>query len=104
MRLNSALTTFFNKWLVVSSDIAVNSQGDFYVTDYDIDVVKKVRTSDKQILPFAGTWGQVFKNGEASQATFFNLNGIVVAPNGAVYVTDQMSQTVRKIFWAIMPV
>ena len=75
-----------------------------YVTESDIDVVKKARTSDKQTLPFAGTWGQVFKNGEASQATFFSLNGVVVAPNGAVYVTDQMSQTVRKIFWTIIPV
>lgn len=85
------------------NDIAINSQGDAYVTDYDIDVVKKVRTSDKQILPVAGTWGQIFKNGEASQATFFNINGIVIAPNGAIYITDQLSETVRKIFWAVIP-
>ena len=85
-------------------DIAINSQGDLFVTENDIDVVKKVRKSDKQIFPFAGSSGSPFKNGEASQATFFNLNGIVIAPNGAIYVTEQASQTIRKIFWAIIPV
>ena len=76
------------------SDIAVDDEGNAYVTDRDNHRVRKI-SPDGQVTTLAGSGERGFADGPATQARFADLQGIAVAANGTVYVTD--SGAVRSI-------
>lgn len=77
-----------------AKDICAMIGGDFAVTD--ITSIRRV-TSGGVVTTITGTWDGSFTivDGDLATARFANPSGIVMAPNGKLYVTD--FTTVREI-------
>jgi streptogramin lyase len=77
--------------------LAVDQNGNLYVTDQGNFVIRKI-TSDGVVTTIAGLAGQLgSEDGTGSAARFRNTSGITVDNSGNVYVTDQGNNTIRKI-------
>jgi hypothetical protein len=76
------------------SDIAVDLEGNAYVTDRDNHRVRKI-SPDGRVTTLAGSGERGFADGQNAEAQFADLQGIAVSASGTVYVTD--SGAVRSI-------
>jgi sugar lactone lactonase YvrE len=74
--------------------IAVDTQGNVYVTDNINRRVRKI-TSAGLVSTLAGTGVQGFKDGPADSAQFYLLSGVAVDIQGNIYVSDW--HCIRKI-------
>src|SRR5204862_862086 len=79
------------------SGIAVDSQGNLYVADYDDSTVRKI-TSAGEVTTLAGSAGVLGSaDGDGAAAQFEFPNGIAVDKAGNLFVADSGNSTVRKV-------
>ena len=79
------------------SGLAFDKSGNLFVTDTGNSTIRKI-TSAGAVATFAGVAGQSgFADGAAGSAQFNSPLGIVVAPNGTVYVADSGNHCIRAI-------
>jgi serine/threonine protein kinase, bacterial len=77
--------------------LALDSTGDLYVADLLNRRIRKITLQNSAVTTFAGngTYGNVDGNGLSAE--FGSINGIAVASNGTVYVTDANFNVIRSI-------
>ncbi|PAW79238.1 MAG: hypothetical protein B9S32_04600 [Verrucomicrobia bacterium Tous-C9LFEB] len=79
------------------SGIAVDSQGNVYVSDTRNHTIRKI-TSDGTVTTVAGLAGTSgSENGSGAVARFYEPRGLAVDSNGTLYVADSRTHTIRKI-------
>ncbi len=78
------------------SGIAVDKNGNLYVTDQVANLIRKI-TPAGDVTTFAGSGLSGFQNGIGTSATFEFPTGIAVDTLGNLYVVDQGSGFIRKI-------
>jgi sugar lactone lactonase YvrE len=89
----STFATGFN----APTDICVDTQGNFFVTDQENHCIKKI-TPSGQVTVFAGQSGvSGFENGTGSTARFNKPHGICIDMQNNLYVTDFINHAIRKI-------
>ncbi len=77
--------------------IAVAQNGTVYFSDDNNHCVRKV-TPDGRVLLVAGTpRAPGFEDGTAEEALFNSPHGLVLAPNGNLYICDYGNHAIRKI-------
>ena len=77
--------------------ICVDTNHNLYVADTGNSAIRKI-TPDGEVTTFAGvslTWGNIDEVG--TKARFSKPNGIAIDSQGNLYVTDSVTQTIRKI-------
>ena len=82
------------------SSIALDQQGNPYVADAGNAVLRRVSptgVSNKQSTYGSQHHKQGFANGPAAQAEFNTPVDVAIGPDGALYVAESHSHTVRKI-------
>ncbi|MGD0016745.1 MAG: immunoglobulin domain-containing protein [Verrucomicrobiia bacterium] len=80
--------------------IAVDTNGNVYVADYDNHTIRKVTPvgTNWVTTTIAGTASlHGSTNGTNSEALFYNPAGVAVDTNGNVYVADTGNATIRKV-------
>ncbi len=78
------------------SGITMDDQGNFYVTDFLNNQIKKI-TSDYQVSLFAGTGAIGAADGDRLQATFYGPTTITTDKDGNMYVGDWFNFRIRRI-------
>ena len=79
------------------SGIAVDGNGNLYVSDMNDSTIRKI-TPSGVVTTLAGIPGQPgVKDGAGSVAQFNSPSGVAVDQNGNVYVADSGNSTIRKI-------
>jgi sugar lactone lactonase YvrE len=78
------------------TSIAVDAQGNFYVTDVDNYLIRKI-TPAGVVSTFAGSGHVGFANGTGTAASFGLPLGIAIDGNGNLYVADATNKLIRKI-------
>jgi len=76
--------------------IAVDKNGNVYVSDWERDMIKKI-SPDGKITAFAGTGHKGIKDGKGSEASFYLPQGLAVDQQGNLYVADTYNNMIRKI-------
>ncbi|HWZ03178.1 MAG TPA: NHL repeat-containing protein [Mucilaginibacter sp.] len=76
--------------------IAVDKDGNVFLSDWDKDQIKKV-SPDGKVSLYAGTGDRGFKDGQADSATFYLPEGIALDQKGNLYVADTYNNRIRKI-------
>jgi sugar lactone lactonase YvrE len=77
--------------------VAISSTGTLYVTDYDLQTLRKV-TPAGVVTTLAGSPGaQGSNDGTGSAARFSNPAGVAVDGTGNLYVADSGNHTIRKV-------
>jgi sugar lactone lactonase YvrE len=76
--------------------LALDSNGNIYVADYDNDNIRKV-TPNGVVTTLAGTSRHGSNDGMGTEASFINPSAVAVDAAGNVYVADYGNQTLRKI-------
>lgn len=76
--------------------IAVDSQGNFFISDQSGRVLEL--TKDNVLYPLAGTAGvNSFANGSGTAAQFNSPQGLTVDASGIIYVADYNNNCIRKL-------
>lgn len=78
------------------NNIAVDPQGNVYVTDYAGSRIRKI-TPAGVVSTFAGTSANGYKDGKATEAQFFNPGKMVFDAQGNMFVCDATNVRIRKI-------
>jgi len=91
MKHPGAITRFDNP-----SGIAVDKDGNVFVSDWDKDQIKKI-SPDGKVSVFAGTGDRGLKDGPADSASFYLPEGIALDQKGNLYVADTYNNRIRKI-------
>jgi sugar lactone lactonase YvrE len=76
--------------------VAVQSDGTIVLADFGNQRIRHL-TVTGSVTTMAGTGNAAFADGTMQQAEFNNPEGISIAPNGDIYVTDTGNFRVRKI-------
>lgn len=76
--------------------VVADSDGNLFVADGTNHVIKKIST-DGTINILAGSSSSGFADGMGSDAKFNNPNGIAIAPNGDLYISDFRNSRIRKV-------
>jgi sugar lactone lactonase YvrE len=76
--------------------IAVDSQGNIYVADFDNHRIRLITTKGV-VSTLAGKGSPGFADGNSQEAQFNNPAGVAVDSTGNVYVSDQANHCIRKI-------
>jgi len=76
--------------------IAVDKNGNVYVSDWERDMIKKI-SPDGKITAFAGTGHKGIKDGKGPEASFYLPEGLAVDRQGNLYVADTYNNMIRKI-------
>ena len=79
------------------ANIALDKQGNIYISDCRANVIRKVTVSTGKITTCAGTGVAAFLDGKASTAAFANPGEIRVDATGNIYVADRHNKRIRKI-------
>jgi len=76
-----------------------DKSGNMYIADEANYVIRKVDVSTKKISTIAGTGGYGYSGdgGLATAATFTFVTGLCIDASGNIYLSDQVSNRVRKI-------
>ena len=77
--------------------IALDPQGNIYVTDRMTDTVRKITIATGTVATMAGTPSAGSTDGDISSALFHGLQGIALDTSGTLYVVDGGNHTIRKI-------
>jgi streptogramin lyase len=78
--------------------ISVDTNGNLYVAEYNNSAIRKIVIATGAVTSYAGdinTNGYV--NATGSAARFQWPQGVVVAPDGYIYVADTYNNMIRKI-------
>jgi sugar lactone lactonase YvrE len=80
-------------------DVALDAQGDLYLSDTFNHRVRKVDRTTKRIVTVAGTGTAGFSGdgGPARQAQLNEPYGIVIGPGGELFVADRLNRRVRRV-------
>lgn len=81
------------------AELAVDPQGDLYISEHDFDVIRRV-TPDGKIDTYAGG-GSGPDNGDGGPAVGATLNtpeNIVVDSVGNLYIADKFDHRIRRVF------
>jgi len=78
------------------SGIVVDGNGNFYVTDYNTNRIRKI-TSGGAVTNFAGSGENSFADGSSTSAAFSGPYGIAIDGSGNLYIADQSNNRIRKI-------
>ncbi|MBD2715103.1 hypothetical protein KBK19_08655 [Microvirga sp. STR05] len=77
--------------------IALDSQGNLYVTDSENHTIRKINSAGL-VTTLVGTAGRKgISDGAGIQASFNYPHGIAVGADGTIYVTDTENHTIRQI-------
>jgi streptogramin lyase len=76
--------------------VAVGADGTVYVAEYQANKIRKI-TAAGVVTTLAGTLFGASIDGVGVNASFARPAGVAVGPDGALYVTDQGSNKIRKI-------
>jgi uncharacterized protein (TIGR03437 family) len=79
--------------------VAVDSKGNYYISDFYTNAVRMVTLSTGNIATIAGngTPGFAGDNGAATEANIRDVHGIAVDSAGNVYIADTANNRIRKI-------
>ncbi|HXN73529.1 MAG TPA: nidogen-like domain-containing protein [Candidatus Acidoferrales bacterium] len=79
--------------------VSVNGAGNFFISDSGNNVIRRVDGTSKIITAFAGNGNFAFAgdNGPALSASFATPVGVVVTPEGNMYVGDVNNNRIRKV-------
>jgi trimeric autotransporter adhesin len=79
--------------------VSVNGAGNFFISDSGNNVIRRVDGTTKKIALFAGngTFAFAGDNGPALSASFATPVGVVVTPEGNMYVGDVNNNRIRKV-------
>ncbi|MCU1329779.1 MAG: repeat containing protein [Bryobacterales bacterium] len=79
--------------------VSVDSKGNFYLSDYYVNRVRKVNASDGKISTIAGNGLASFAGdgAAATEASITDVHGIAADGNGNVYIADTSSSRIRKV-------
>jgi sugar lactone lactonase YvrE len=82
-----------------SAPIAVDANGNVYVSDAASNKIRKITSSGIVTTMAGGRWGSdgAFSDGSGADALFAGPSGIAVDANGNVYVADAGNNRIRKI-------
>ena len=82
----------------VPASVAVDAAGTLYIADSFNSRIRKV-TPDGKISPFAGTGEFDFSGngGRATAAALYLPGGVVVGPDGFVYISDTFNHQIRRV-------
>ncbi|MBI5610437.1 MAG: SMP-30/gluconolactonase/LRE family protein, partial [Deltaproteobacteria bacterium] len=73
-----------------------DSSGNFYVAEYDGQVIRKV-AADGTVSLFAGSGTGGLADGKGVSASFYYPTDVAVGPGGKVYVADRYNHRIRVI-------
>jgi sugar lactone lactonase YvrE len=77
--------------------LAMDATGNIYIADNANNTIRKL-SADGQVTTIAGLAGQAGSaDGSGANALFNSPSGIVLAPNGYLYVTDTGNDTIRSV-------
>jgi hypothetical protein len=75
-----------------------DAEGNLYVGDIGNQVIRKIDTENMMVETIIGIPGKSgFKDGNKDDALFADPHGIVIDPEGVIYVTDWANSRVRRI-------
>jgi uncharacterized repeat protein (TIGR01451 family) len=79
--------------------VSVNGAGNFFISDSGNNVIRRVDGTSKIITAFAGNGNFAFAGdgGPALSASFATPVGVVVTPEGNMYVGDVNNNRIRKV-------
>ncbi len=79
--------------------VSVNGAGNFFISDSGNNVIRRVDGTSKIITAFAGngTFAFAGDGGPALSASFATPVGVVVTPEGDMYVGDVFNNRIRKV-------
>ena len=79
--------------------VSVNGAGNFFISDSGNNVIRRVDGKSKIITAFAGngTFAFAGDGGPALSASFATPVGVVVTPEGNMYVGDVLNNRIRKV-------
>lgn len=83
-------------------DVALDTDGNLYIADYNNYAIRKVNVSTGNISTFAGTGtkGSTGDGGPATSAEFYHPTGVIFDTAGNLYICDQFNHVVRKVDFA----
>ncbi len=76
--------------------IAIDKDGNFFVTDYLNHVIRKIDTNG-EVSTYAGSGFRGSKNGDLQTASFYNPIDLAIDDDGNIYVADEGNHQIRKI-------
>ena len=81
------------------TDIAVNSEGELFVTDTANHSIRKIEQKDSNwiVSTFAGGTGSGFHDASGGEARFNSPHGIDIDSTGNIFVSDTGNNRIRKI-------
>jgi trimeric autotransporter adhesin len=88
-----------NATLRTPDRVSVNGAGNFFISDSGNNVIRRVDGTSKIITAFAGngTFAFAGDGGPALSASFATPVGVVVTPEGNMYVGDVFNNRIRKV-------
>ncbi len=78
--------------------LTLDTFGNLYIADTDNNVIRKI-TPDGIVTTYAGIRSSFggYQDGQKETALFYDPHGLVIAPNGHLYVADSGNHVIRKI-------
>jgi len=89
---NGTINATFN----FPNDLVFDNAGNFYVSDYSSDEIRKV-TPGGTVSTLAGSPLLGSTNGPGASAQFYNPGGLAIDASGNIYVADESNNLIRKI-------
>ncbi|MBU6429173.1 MAG: hypothetical protein KGR26_09205, partial [Cyanobacteria bacterium REEB65] len=77
-------------------DIALDSQGNIYLSDYNNNVIRKISPAG-WVSTYAGNGTPGLTNGATSSAQFAGPTGLAMDASGNLYVADRLNNAIREI-------
>jgi len=80
-------------------EVDVDAHGNIYVVDTENHAIRKIDATTKIITTVAGTGklGSIGDGGSATKGMLARPHGVVVAPDGAIYIGDTQNHKIRLV-------